>query len=220
MDIMQFLDMILHVDKSLGLLIENYGTLVYVVLFAIVFAETGLVIFPFLPGDTLLFIGGAFCATGAMSLPLLIVLLVVAAITGNTVNYWIGSYIGEKVFTGSYRWLDQKALLKTHAFYEHHGGKTIILSRFLPIVRTFAPFVAGVSKMSFASFQLYNVTGALIWVGSLVTAGYFFGNIPIIRDHLNTIVLIGVGAAAGPVLLGVLWKGGRHLMNRTPKRAD
>jgi len=220
MDIMQFLDMILHVDKSLGLLIENYGTLVYVVLFAIVFAETGLVIFPFLPGDTLLFIGGAFCATGAMSLPLLIVLLVVAAITGNTVNYWIGSYIGEKVFTGSYRWLDQKALLKTHAFYEHHGGKTIILSRFLPIVRTFAPFVAGVSKMSFTSFQLYNVTGALIWVGSLVTAGYFFGNIPIIRDHLNTIVLIGVGAAAGPVLLGVLWKGGRHLMNRTPKRAD
>jgi len=220
MDIMQFLDMILHVDKSLGILIENYGTLVYVVLFAIVFAETGLVIFPFLPGDTLLFIGGAFCATGAMSLPLLMVLLIVAAITGNTVNYWIGSYIGEKVFTGNYRWLDQKALLKTHAFYEHHGGKTIILSRFLPIVRTFAPFVAGVSKMPFTRFQVYNVTGALIWVGSLVTAGYFFGNIPIIRDHLNTIVLIGVGAAAGPVILGLLWKGGRRLINRTPRQAE
>ncbi|MES2832620.1 MAG: VTT domain-containing protein [Pseudomonadota bacterium] len=220
MDIMQFLDMILHVDKSLGILIANYGTLVYVVLFAIVFAETGLVIFPFLPGDTLLFIGGAFCATGAMSLPLLMVLLIVAAVTGNTVNYWIGHYTGEKVFTGNYRWLDQKALRKTHAFYEHHGGKTIILSRFLPIVRTFAPFIAGVSRMSFAGFQFYNVTGALIWVGSLVTAGYFFGNIPIFRDHLNTIVLIGVGAAAIPILLGVLWKGGRHLANRRARRAQ
>ena len=214
MDIMQFLDMILHVDKTLGLLIANYGTLVYVVLFAIVFCETGLVVFPFLPGDTLLFIGGAFCATGAMSLPLLAALLIAAAIMGNTVNYWIGSAIGHKVFTKNYRWLDQNALRKTHAFYEHHGGKTIILSRFIPIVRTFAPFVAGVSAMSFGRFQFYNISGALLWVGTLVMAGYFFGNIPFIRDHLNTIVLIGVGAAVGPLLLGAVWKGWQRLVRR------
>jgi membrane-associated protein len=210
MDLMQFFDMILHVDKTLGLLIENYGTLVYVVLFAIVFCETGLVILPFLPGDTLLFIGGAFAATGAMSLWMLIVVLLAAAILGNTVNYWIGSAIGHKVFTRNYRWLDQNALRRTHAFYEHHGGKTIVLSRFIPIVRTFAPFVAGVSEMSFARFQAYNVAGAVMWVGGLVTAGYFFGNIPVIRDHLNTIVLIGVAAAVGPLLLGGLWKGLRR----------
>ncbi|GAC1424567.1 MAG: VTT domain-containing protein [Burkholderiaceae bacterium] len=206
MNLMQFFGMILHVDNTLGLLIANYGTLVYAVLFAIVFCETGLVVLPFLPGDTLLFVGGAFCATGNMSLWLLIMLLIGAAILGNTVNYGIGSVIGQKVFTRNYRWLDQKALQKTHAFYEQHGGKTIILSRFVPIVRTFAPFVAGVSKMSFTRFQSYNVSGAMLWVGALVSAGYFFGNIPWIKEKLNIIVLIGVAAAAGPLLLGALWK--------------
>lgn len=206
MDFMQFLDMILHVDKTLGVLVDQYGTLVYVVLFAIVFCETGLVVMPFLPGDTLLFIGGAFCATGAMDIWLLMALLIVAAIAGNTVNYWIGNAIGHKVFTHDYKWLDKAALQKSHAFYEKHGGKTIILSRFVPIVRTFAPFVAGVSDMSHAKFQLYNVTGALIWVVGLVAGGYFFGNIPIIRDHLNTIVLIGVGAAIIPLAIGSSWK--------------
>ena len=215
MDLMQFFGMILHVDKTLGFLIENYGTLVYVVLFAIVFCETGLVVLPFLPGDTLLFIGGAFCATGAMSLWMLIALLIAAAILGNTVNYWIGGFIGHKVFTRSYRWLDQDALRRTHAFYEHHGGKTIVLSRFIPVVRTFAPFVAGISEMPFAKFQVYNVGGAVLWVAGLVTAGYFFGNIPVIRDHLTAIVLIGVGAAVGPLLLGALWKGGRRLFNKS-----
>ncbi len=206
MDFMQFLDVILHVDKSLGFLIKEYGTLVYMVLFLIVFCETGLVVFPFLPGDTLLFIGGAFCATGEMNIWLLMSLLIIAATTGNTLNYWIGSLIGHKVYTHDYRWLDKKALQKTHAFYEHHGGKTIILSRFVPIVRTFAPFVAGVSEMTFSKFQFFNIIGALIWVVGLVSAGYFFGNIPIIRDHLNTIVLVGVGAAVVPVALGGLWK--------------
>jgi membrane-associated protein len=211
MDFMQFFDMILHVDKYLGTVIEQYGTMVYAVLSAIVFGETGLVVLPFLPGDTLLFIGGAFCATGAMNYWILVSLLVFAAVAGNTVNYWIGSAIGHKVFTQDYRWLDKDALIKTHAFYEKHGGKTIILSRFLPIVRTFAPFVAGVSDMTFAKFQLYNITGALMWVLSLVTAGYFFGNIPVVRDHLNTIVLIGVGAAVLPLMLGALWKGVQKL---------
>ncbi|MDB5762282.1 MAG: hypothetical protein JWQ21_1277 [Herminiimonas sp.] len=206
MDFMQFLDMILHVDKYLGTVIAEYGTMVYVVLSGIVFAETGLVIVPFLPGDTLLFIGGAFCASGAMNVWVLMALLIAAAVIGNTVNYWIGSAIGHKVFTHNYRWIDKAALQKTHAFYENHGGKTIILSRFIPIVRTFAPFVAGVSEMTFAKFQFYNITGAVLWVVGLVAAGYFFGNIPIIRDHLNTIVLVGVGAAVIPLALGGLWK--------------
>lgn len=206
MDFFQFFDMILHVDKYLGTFIEQYGTLVYAVLFAIVFCETGLVVLPFLPGDSLLFIAGAYCATGAMNEWVLMGLLLVAAISGNTVNYWIGSAIGQKVFTHDYRWLDKDALRKTHAFYENHGGKTIILARFVPVVRTFAPFVAGVSAMTFARFQFFNIVGAVAWVVGLVAAGYFFGNIPIIRNHLNTIVLIGVGAAVIPVALGGMWK--------------
>ncbi|HYD79218.1 MAG TPA: VTT domain-containing protein [Paucimonas sp.] len=215
MDWMQLLDMIMHIDKSLGLIIQQYGTMVYVVLFAIVFAETGLVIFPFLPGDSLLFIGGAFCATGAMNIWLLMALLLVAAIGGNTVNYWIGSAIGHRVFTHDYKWIDREALQKTHAFYENHGGKTIILSRFIPIVRTFAPFVAGVSEMTFAKFQFFNVTGALLWVISLVAGGYFFGNMPLVRDHLNTIVLVGIGAAVVPIALGGLWKFSRKFMRKS-----
>jgi membrane-associated protein len=214
MEFMQLFDMILHVDKYLGTFIEQYGTLVYGVLFAIIFAETGLVVVPFLPGDTLLFIGGAFAATGAMNVWLLMALLIAAAVTGNTVNYWIGRALGHKVFTHDYKWLDKKALHKTHVFFEKHGGKTVILCRFVPIVRTFAPFVAGVSEMSIARFQMFNVTGALLWVAGLVAGGYFFGNIPFIRDHLNTIVLVGVGAAVVPVMLGGLWKFYKKLAGR------
>lgn len=211
MDFLQFFDMILHVDKYLGTFIEQYGTLVYAVLFAIIFAETGLVVLPFLPGDSLLFIAGAYCATGAMNEWVLMSLLLVAAISGNTVNYWVGRAIGHRVFTHDYRWLDKDALRKTHAFYENHGGKTIILARFLPVVRTFAPFVAGVSEMTFAKFQFFNVVGAVAWVVGLIAAGYFFGNIPVIREHLNTIVIIGVGAAVVPVALGAMWKLSRRV---------
>lgn len=206
MDFLQFLDMILHVDKALGQLIAQYHALVYVVLFVIVFAETGLVVVPFLPGDTLLFIGGAFCASGEMNAGILMALLIAAATTGNTLNYWIGQAIGHKVFTHDYRWLDKAALQKTHNFFEKHGGKTIILCRFVPVVRTFAPFVAGVSEMTFAKFQFYNVAGAVLWVVGLVTAGYFFGNIPGVKEHLSMIVLLGTGAAVLPVVLGGLWK--------------
>lgn len=201
MEFSQLLGLILHIDKSLGDLLVNYGALVYALLFGIVFAETGLVIFPFLPGDTLLFMGGAFCASGAMNAPLLTLLLVTAAITGNTVNYFVGRAIGQKAYTRNYRWLDRNALEKTHAFFEKHGGKTIVLARWLPVVRTFAPFVAGMSGMTHSRFQAYNVAGALLWVVVLVAAGYFFGNIPVIRDHLNTIVLIGLAAAVVPVVL-------------------
>ena len=206
MDFVQFLDMIVHVDKTLGILIEQYGTLVYAVLFAIIFCETGLVVLFFFPGDTLLFIAGAFCATGQMHLGLLIALLVTAAVTGNTLNYWIGEAIGQRVFTHDYRWINKDAMRRTHEFFEKHGGKTIILARVVPVVRTFAPFVAGISDMTHTRFQMYNITGALLWVVGLVTAGYFFGNSPWIRDHLTLIVLIGVGAAVVPVALGGIWK--------------
>jgi membrane-associated protein len=171
-----------------------------------VFAETGLVVMFFLPGDTLLFIAGAVCLTGAMNIWLLMILLIVAAVLGNTTNYWIGGAIGHRVFTHNYRWINRDALDKTHIFFEKHGGKTIILSRFVPVVRTFAPFVAGVSQMGFVQFQLYNVTGAVIWVVSLVSAGYFLGHIPVIRDNLNTIVVIGITAAMLPLMLGGLWR--------------
>jgi membrane-associated protein len=214
MDLMQFFDMILHVDKTLGMLLSQYGVYVYAVLFAIVFCETGLVVLFFFPGDTLLFIAGAFCATGEMNYVLLMALLITAAVTGNTLNYWIGEAIGHRVFTHDYRWINKDALHRTHDFFEKHGGKTIILARFVPVVRTFAPFVAGVSDMTHARFQLYNFTGAALWVITLVTGGYFFGNIPVVRDHLTAIVLIGVGAAVVPLALGGLWKFGRKIMSR------
>ncbi len=208
MDLMQLLDMILHVDKALGQIITQYGTLVYAVLFAIIFAESGVVVLFFLPGDTLLFVGGALCATGALNVWLLIILLVVAAVTGYNTNYWIGETIGHRMFTHNYRWLNKDGLHKAHVFFEKHGGKTIVMARFIPVVRTFAPFVAGVSDMTFKKFQLFNMSGAMIWVGGLVFGGYFFGNIPIIRDHLNTIVLggvmVGVGAGVIPFVLNTL----------------
>jgi membrane-associated protein len=214
MDLMQFFDMILHVDKTLGTLLAQYGIYVYAVLFAIVFCETGLVVLFFFPGDTLLFIAGAFCATGEMSYPLLLALLITAAVTGNTLNYYIGEAIGQRVFTHDYRWINKDALRRTHDFFEKHGGKTIILARFVPVVRTFAPFVAGVSDMTHTRFQLFNITGAAAWVVSLVTGGYFFGNIPVVRDHLTAIVLVGVGAAVVPLALGGIYKVGRRMMSR------
>ena len=214
MDLMQLFGMLLHVDKTLGELLAQYGVYVYAVLFAIVFCETGLVVLFFFPGDTLLFIAGAFCATGEMSYPLLMLLLIVAAVAGNTLNYYIGGAIGHRVFTHDYRWLNKDALRRTHDFFEKHGGKTIILARFVPVVRTFAPFVAGVSDMTHARFQLYNVTGAVAWVAILVTGGYFFGNMPFVKDHLTAIVLIGVGAAVVPLALGGLYKFGRRVLSR------
>jgi membrane-associated protein len=214
MDLMQFIDMILHVDKTLDLIIAHYGTLVYAVLFAIVFCETGLVVLFFLPGDTLLFIGGAFCATGALNIWALMALLITAAVTGNTTNYWIGEAIGHRAFTQDFKWLNKEALHRTHVFFEKHGGKTIVLSRFIPVVRTFAPLVAGVSDMTFVTFQVFNVTGAFLWVVLLVSGGFFFGNIPFVRDHLTAIVMVGAGAAIFPVAFGGVWKLKRRMARR------
>ncbi len=198
---LEFLDMVLHIDKTFGVWVAQYGMWVYLVLFLIVFAETGLVVVPFLPGDSLLFIAGAFGATGSIDPVWLAVLLVIAATTGNTLNYAIGRYIGPRVFSMNLRFLDRGALMRTHGFYEKHGGKTIVMSRFIPVVRTFAPFVAGVAEMPMGRFQFFNIVGALVWVVGLITAGYFFGNIPLVRDHLNTIVLLGMAAAIVPLML-------------------
>jgi membrane-associated protein len=214
MDLMQLFDMILHVDKTLGTLLAQYGTYVYIVLFAIVFCETGLVLFFFLPGDTLLFIAGAFCATGQMNFPLLMALLITAAVTGNTLNYSIGRAIGQRVFTHNYRWLNKDALQRTHDFFEKHGGKTIIVARFVPVVRSFAPLVAGVSEMTHTRFQMFNVTGAVLWVASLVTSGYLFGNVPVVKEHLTEIVLVGISAAMVPLAIGGLYKFGRRMLSR------
>jgi len=201
-----FLTMILNIDQFMELWVTQYGVWIYLVLFLIVFGETGLVVLPFLPGDSLLFIAGAFGANGLIDPVGLGLVLMTAAILGNSLNYAVGRLIGPKVFSRHYRFLDQRALLMTQAFYEKHGGKTIVLTRFLPVLRTFAPFVAGVGSMPWGRFQWFNIVGAIFWVGSLITLGFFFGNVPIIKEHLNTIVLIGVGAAVVPVVLGGAWK--------------
>lgn len=213
-NITQLLDLVLHIDKHLGVIVQQYGAWAYGFLFAIVFAETGLVVFPFLPGDSLLFIAGAFSANGNFNLFLLNIGLIFFAVAGNTVNYMIGRYLGRRFDVREMKWLDRKALDKTHAFYEKHGGKTIILARFLPIIRTFAPFVAGVSEMNFARFQLFNILGAVFWVVSLTVAGYFFGNLPFIRDNLNVIVIVGVSAAAVPVAGAAIWKFIKIFLNK------
>lgn len=191
MDAALFLiDFILHIDKHLTEFVQAYGTLVYALLFLIVFVETGLVVMPFLPGDSLLFMVGTLAATGTLSLPLAIVLLLIAAIAGDQLNYSIGRYFGPKVFQWEdSRFFNRKAFDAAHSFYEKHGGVTIILARFMPFIRTFAPFVAGVAEMDRAKFTAYNVVGAVIWVVGLCTAGYLFGNIPFVQQHLSKIIL-------------------------------
>jgi membrane-associated protein len=195
----QFVDLFLHLDTHLSQVISQYGTWTYLILFLIVFCETGLVITPFLPGDSLLFAAGTFAALGDLDVRAMILLLVAAAILGDTVNYWVGAAIGPRAFHGNIRFLKQKHLDRTHAFYERHGGKTIILARFVPIIRTFAPFVAGVGAMSYGRFLTYNVVGALLWVGLLVPAGFFFGNIPVVRENFTIVILAIVAISIMPI---------------------
>ena len=190
MEIISFLvDFILHVDKHLEAFVIAYGPWVYALLFLIVFVETGVVVMPFLPGDSLLFIVGALCGVGLMSFPIACTLLVIAAILGDQCNYSIGRYFGPKVFQWeSSRFFNRKAFDQAHAFYERYGGITIVLARFMPFIRTFAPFVAGVAEMNRAKFSMFNVGGALLWVLGIATAGYFFGNLPLVRQHLDKII--------------------------------
>ncbi len=186
----QFVDLFLHLDEHLANVIRDYGTITYAILFLIIFCETGLVITPFLPGDSLLFAAGTFAAIGDLNMSFIFLLLSGAAILGDAVNYWVGFIMGPKVFRKEKSLFFKQAYLdKTNAFYEKYGGKTIILARFVPIVRTFAPFVAGIGKMSYKTFFLYNVVGALLWVGVCSLAGYFFGQIPIIKENFELAVL-------------------------------
>lgn len=187
-----FIDFFLHLDKHLAEIIAQYGTLTYSILFLIIFAETGLVVTPILPGDSLLFAAGALAGTtGILSPHLLVLLLSIAGIAGDTVNYHIGKYLGPKVFNEQTRWLKREYLQRTHEFYERHGGKTIIIARFIPIIRTFAPFVAGIGAMTYTRFIVYNFIGAVLWVSIFVYAGFAFGNHPIVRKNF-TLVIIGI----------------------------
>jgi len=195
----QFADLFLHLDQHLSQVIAEYGGWTNLILFLIVFCETGLVVTPFLPGDSLLFAAGTFAALGELNVWLMILLLISAAILGDTVNYWVGAAIGPRAFSGDIRFLKKKHLDRTRAFYERHGGKTIILARFVPIVRTFAPFVAGVGTMSYGRFLTYNVVGAALWVGLLVPAGYFFGNIPVVRENFSFVILAIIAISVLPI---------------------
>lgn len=188
----QFIDIVLHLDVHLVALVQEYGTWVYAILFAIIFCETGLVVTPFLPGDSLLFVAGAVAASGAMEVNVLVVLLIVAAIAGDLTNYAIGRWLGVRFFTDrSSRLLNPEHLEKAHAFYERHGGKAVIIARFLPILRTYIPFVAGLAAMDARKFAFFNVTGGILWVASLTYAGYFFGNIPWVKGNL-TLIIVGI----------------------------
>jgi membrane-associated protein len=199
-----FWDLLVHLDKHLAVLLQQYGTWIYALLFLIIFCETGLVVTPFLPGDSLLFVAGTLWATSGMDVHLLVMLLIVAAILGDTVNYAIGAYFGPKVFHWEQsRWFNKRALERTHEFYERHGGKTIIIARFVPLIRTFAPFVAGIGRMTYRRFAVFNVAGAVLWVTSLVYAGYFFGNIPVIRNNLTLVIFAIIGLSLAPIVVEV-----------------
>ena len=195
----QFIDYFIHLDRHLTELVAQYGTWTYAILFAIIFAETGLVVMPLLPGDSLLFAAGAIAALGSLDPWFLGGLLIVAAILGDTVNYAVGKWAGPKAFSGEMKWLRKDYLDRTHAFFEKHGGKTIILARFVPIIRTFAPFVAGVGTMTYRRFLAYNVVGAVLWVSLFVGAGYFFGNLPQVKKNFSLVILAIIFLSVLPI---------------------
>jgi membrane-associated protein len=207
-------DFVVHLDRHLATLLQQYGAWVYLLLFAIIFCETGLVVTPFLPGDSLLFVAGALAAAGGLDVHLLALVLVVAAVLGNTVNYSVGYILGPKVFHWEQsRFFNRKALDRAHAFYEKHGGKTIVITRFLPIFRTFAPFVAGIARMTYLRFTAYNVAGALAWVVLLLYAGYWFGNVPMVKQNLSWVILGIIVLSLVPLALEYL----RHRLNKANK---
>jgi membrane-associated protein len=199
-------DIVLRLDVHLGVLVGNYGAWVYAILFAVIFAETGLVVTPFLPGDSLLFVAGALAALGGLDVHLLVITLTAAAIIGNTTNYAIGRWLGRRLLAGAgSRWVKREHLERTHAFYERHGGAAIVISRFLPIIRTYVPFVAGLAEMSYGRFTAYNAGGAVLWVGALGYAGYFFGNLPWVRANL-TLIIVGIIVVSLVPLAIAAWK--------------
>ena len=209
----RMIDFVVHIDHHLDQIIQSYGAASYLLLFVIVFCETGLVVTPFLPGDSLLFAVGALAARGSLDPTLSLIVLAAAAVLGNMVNYWIGARMGPAVFhqKGS-RFFNPAHLEKTHRFYEKYGGKTIVLTRFLPILRTFAPFVAGIGRMSYPRFFAYNLLGGLLWVAVFVLAGYFFGNIPVVRDNFSLVILAILTLSILPIVIEVI----RHRLRRDP----
>jgi membrane-associated protein len=208
-----FWDLVVHLDQHLEAFVAQHGAWVYALLFLIVFCETGLIVTPFLPGDSLLFVAGAIAAVGGMDIFAVAATLVAAALCGDNVNYWVGRWLGPKVFaSGESRWLNKQHLRRASAFYEKHGGKTIILARFVPIVRTYAPFVAGMGAMPYARYLAYCVAGALLWVGSLCTAGYFFGNIPMVKNNLTAVILAIVLLSISPGI--VAWMRNRSVQRQ------
>ncbi len=212
--IFTLVDFIINLDEHLTELIKYFGGLVYVILFLIVFCETGLFVTPFLPGDSLIFVVGALAAAGALNLGLITIVLMAAAIIGDTVNYHIGKYLGPKIFKKQdVKFLNRKHLDKAHEFYERHGGKTVIIARFIPIIRTFAPFVAGMGSMSYGRFILYNIVGGVSWVSICIFAGYFFGNIPIVSENFSLVVIAIIFISLLPVLIS--WLSNRVKKTRT-----
>ena len=218
----ELIDLFIHLDAHLAELVASYGVWVYAILFAIIFAETGLVVTPILPGDSLLFACGALAATGVLDPWLVAGLLVVAAILGDAVNYSVGHYVGPKVFSAEdqsgfwHKLLNRDHLRQAHAFFERHGGKAIVLGRFVPIVRTFVPFVAGAGEMTYASFAFYNVAGAIVWVGLCVGAGYAFGNVPVVKEHFELVALGIVFVSMLPMAFELL----KRRKSATPGAAD
>jgi len=197
--IQQFFNIFVHLDKYLELIIRDYGLWTYLILFLIVFCETGLVVTPFLPGDSLLFATGALAATTSLEVGWLLGLLSLAAIAGDTANYWIGNLVGPRVFSGKVsRFLNREHLERTHGFYEKHGGKTIIIARFMPIIRTFAPFVAGVGSMNYARFIVYNIVGGIAWVAIFIVGGFLFGNIPMVKRNFTLVIMVIIVVSVMP----------------------
>lgn len=210
------IDFVLHIDKYLDVIIRSVGLWTYLVLFFIIFIETGLVVTPFLPGDSLLFAAGAFAAKGSFNVFVLWGALAVAAVLGDTVNYWIGHTVGPRVFREDVRWLKREYLERTQAFYEKHGGKTILLARFVPIVRTFAPFVAGVGKMRYSYFLTYNVVGGILWTTIFIWAGYFFGGLPLVEKNFSLVIIAIVLISVMPAVIEVI-KARREKKTGAPK---
>ena len=200
-EILHFLNILLHLNRYLGEILNQYGTLAYAILFLIIFCETGLVITPFLPGDSLLFAAGSLLASSTLNVHVLVILLMIAVSMGDNCNYWLGRFVGPKAFKLQSRGLKQDYLIKTHAFYARHGGKAIILGRFMPIIRTFIPFVAGLSNMPYRVFLLYSVLSAILWINSLIFLGYFFGNIPVVRDNFALVILVIVMLSIAPMIV-------------------
>jgi len=205
MEIIKFLiEFILHIDKHLGEIIKNYGTFTYFILFFIIFAETGFVFTPFLPGDSLLFAAGVFASLGSFNIFILLLILMLAAILGDTLNYWIGHFFGEKIVRNSKIPIKKDHIEKTNRFFEKHGGKTIILARFVPIIRTFAPFVAGAGQMSYGKFIFYNIIGGILWVSIFTLAGFFFGNIPLVKKNFSLVVIVIILISLVPMIIEII----------------